>query len=42
MNQVFARPEAMKDAKTFYCPGCGHGIAHRIVSELVDEFGIVD
>jgi len=40
MNQVFARPEAMKDATTFYCPGCGHGIAHRIVSELVDEFDI--
>ena len=40
MNQVFARPEAMKEAKTMYCPGCGHGIAHRIVSELVDEFDI--
>ena len=40
MEQVFARPVAMKEAKTMYCPGCGHGIAHRIVSELVDEFGI--
>ena len=40
MEQVFARPEAMKEAKTLYCPGCGHGIAHRIVSELVDEFDI--
>jgi len=40
MNQVFARPEAMKDAKTLYCPGCGHGVAHRLVSELVDEFGL--
>jgi len=40
MNQVFARPEAMKEAKTLYCPGCGHGIAHRLVSELVDEFGL--
>jgi 2-oxoglutarate ferredoxin oxidoreductase subunit beta len=40
MEQVFARPEAMKEAKTLYCPGCGHGIAHRLVAELVDEFGI--
>jgi 2-oxoglutarate ferredoxin oxidoreductase subunit beta len=40
MEQVFARPQAMKEAKTLYCPGCGHGIAHRLVSELVDEFGI--
>ena len=40
MEKVFARPEAMKEAETFYCPGCGHGVAHRIVAELVDEFGL--
>lgn len=40
MKQVFARPKAMKPAQTLYCPGCGHGIAHRLVAELVDEFGI--
>lgn len=40
MKQVFAMPEAMKPEGKAYCPGCGHGIAHRIVAELVDEFGI--
>jgi 2-oxoglutarate ferredoxin oxidoreductase subunit beta len=40
MEKVFTRPEAMKDATTFYCPGCGHGVAHRLVAELVDEFGL--
>jgi 2-oxoglutarate ferredoxin oxidoreductase subunit beta len=40
MQQVFTRPEAMKEAQTLYCPGCGHGIAHRLVAELVDEFGL--
>ena len=40
MNQVFARPKAMKEARTLYCPGCGHGVAHRLVAELVDEFGL--
>ena len=40
MEQVFGRPEAMKEARTLYCPGCGHGTTHRLVAELVDEFGI--
>jgi 2-oxoglutarate ferredoxin oxidoreductase subunit beta len=40
MDQVFARPEAMKEARTLYCPGCGHGTVHRLVSEIVDEMGI--
>jgi 2-oxoglutarate ferredoxin oxidoreductase subunit beta len=40
MEQVFARPQAMKEARTLYCPGCGHGTVHRLVSEIVDELGI--
>jgi 2-oxoglutarate ferredoxin oxidoreductase subunit beta len=40
MKQVFGMPEAMKAEGRFYCPGCGHGIVHRLVSELVDEFGV--
>lgn len=42
MEKVFGMPEAMKPAPTLYCPGCGHGIAHRLVAELVDEFGLRD
>lgn len=30
----------MTDARTHYCPGCGHGIVHKLIAELVDEFGI--
>ena len=30
----------MRKAHTHYCPGCGHGIAHRLVAEVVDELGI--
>ena len=30
----------MKDAATHYCPGCGHGIVHRLICEVVDELGI--
>jgi 2-oxoglutarate ferredoxin oxidoreductase subunit beta len=34
------RPETLYDVATHYCPGCGHGIAHRLVAEVIDELGI--
>jgi 2-oxoglutarate ferredoxin oxidoreductase subunit beta len=37
---VYQRPEALTDAYTHYCPGCGHGIIHRLVAEVIDELGI--
>jgi 2-oxoglutarate ferredoxin oxidoreductase subunit beta len=37
---VFARPQALADVVTFYCPGCIHGIVHRLVAEVVDELEI--
>jgi 2-oxoglutarate ferredoxin oxidoreductase subunit beta len=39
-KQVFDRPKALVDVKTHFCPGCHHGIAHRIVAEMIDHFGI--
>lgn len=36
----FNRPETLYDARTHYCPGCGHGITHRLVAEVIDELGI--
>jgi 2-oxoglutarate ferredoxin oxidoreductase subunit beta len=35
-----ARPESLYDAVTHYCPGCGHGIVHRLIAEVIDELGI--
>jgi len=40
LKAIYKRPEALKPARTHYCAGCGHGVAHRIICELVDEFGI--
>jgi 2-oxoglutarate ferredoxin oxidoreductase subunit beta len=40
MITVFERPKALTDAKTHYCPGCTHGIIHRIVAEVIDELGV--
>ena len=34
------RPKAMLPAKTHYCPGCGHGVAHRLLMEIVDEWDL--
>ncbi|MRR58696.1 MAG: 2-oxoglutarate oxidoreductase [Deltaproteobacteria bacterium] len=40
MQQVFKRPESLKDVQTHYCPGCHHGTIHRIVAETLDEFDL--
>jgi 2-oxoglutarate ferredoxin oxidoreductase subunit beta len=37
---VFARPEALEETQTHYCPGCTHGIIHRLIAEVIDELGI--
>ena len=37
---VFKRPEALADVSTHYCPGCTHGIIHRLVAEAIDALGI--
>ena len=40
MSVVFDRPHALIDVSTHYCPGCFHGIIHRLVAEVIDELGI--
>lgn len=37
---VFQKPHALTDAPFHYCPGCTHGIIHRLVAEVIDEIGI--
>ncbi len=37
---VFSRPASLVDVRTHFCPGCHHGIAHRILAESIDHFGI--
>jgi 2-oxoglutarate ferredoxin oxidoreductase subunit beta len=39
---VFQMPEALAEKQMHYCPGCGHGIYHRLIAEMVDEFGLLD
>ncbi|MBR4799642.1 MAG: 2-oxoglutarate oxidoreductase, partial [Clostridia bacterium] len=40
MMVVFKKPNALTDIPFHYCPGCTHGIVHRLVAEVIDELGI--
>ena len=37
---VYQRPRSLTDTVTHYCPGCTHGVAHRLVAEVLDEMGL--
>lgn len=39
-EKLFARPKSLLDVATHYCPGCHHGIIHRLVAEVIDELDI--
>ncbi|MBE6567966.1 MAG: 2-oxoglutarate oxidoreductase [Ruminococcaceae bacterium] len=40
MSVVFEKPKSLADIPFHYCPGCTHGIIHRLVAEAIDELGI--
>ena len=42
MKTIAKRTPTLKDCPTHYCPGCGHGIAHRLIAETIDELNIRD
>ncbi len=42
MSIVFKRPESLSKVTTHYCPGCTHGIIHRLVAEVLDELALTE
>jgi 2-oxoglutarate/2-oxoacid ferredoxin oxidoreductase subunit beta len=42
MDCVYEKPDTITDTRLHYCPGCGHGTAHRVLMEVVDELGIAE
>lgn len=40
MEIAYGHPKSLKSIQTKYCPGCGHGVIHRIIAEVVDEMGL--
>jgi 2-oxoglutarate ferredoxin oxidoreductase subunit beta len=41
-NLVYSRPSGLTDFPTHYCPGCTHGVAHRLIAEVLDEMGVTE
>ncbi len=42
MKVVYSRPESLSERDTHYCPGCTHGIVHRLIAEVLDELDVRD
>jgi len=40
MQVVYSRPDSLVDVNTHYCPGCTHGVGHRLIAEVLDEMGL--
>ena len=41
-NIVAAKPRLLNDNTMHYCPGCSHGVVHKIIAEVIDEMGVED
>ncbi|MDR2824525.1 MAG: 2-oxoglutarate oxidoreductase, partial [Prevotellaceae bacterium] len=39
-NLVYQKPKSMTETPMHYCPGCSHGVVHKLVAELIDEMGV--
>jgi len=39
-NIVYKRPELLNDNTMHYCPGCSHGVVHKLVAEVIEELGL--
>jgi 2-oxoglutarate ferredoxin oxidoreductase subunit beta len=39
-KRVYERPESLSNVSTHYCPGCTHGLIHKLIAEVIDELGI--
>ena len=40
MEVIYEHPKTLIDINTHYCPGCTHGVAHRLIAEVIDEMGM--
>jgi len=41
-NLIYQKPKSMLSTPMHYCPGCSHGVVHKLIAELIDEMGIQD
>ena len=41
-NLVAKKPTLMNDNPMHYCPGCSHGVVHKLIAEVIEEMGLED
>ena len=41
-NLVYKKPTLMNDNPMHYCPGCSHGVVHKLIAEVIEEMGMED
>ena len=41
-NLVYKKPDLMNDTDMHYCPGCSHGVVHKLIAEVIEEMGLTD
>ena len=41
-NLVYAKPALMNDVDMHYCPGCSHGVVHKLIAEVIDDMELRD
>ena len=39
-NLVYKKPTLLNDTNMHYCPGCSHGVVHKLVAEVIEEMGM--
>ena len=41
-NRIYQKPRLLKDVHMHYCPGCSHGVVHKVIAEIIEEMGVED
>ena len=39
-NKVYSKPELLEEVHMHYCPGCSHGVIHKLLAEVIQEMGL--
>ena len=39
-NLVYKKPTLLNDTNMHYCPGCSHGVVHKLIAEVIEEMGL--
>ena len=41
-NKVYSKPELLEEVHMHYCPGCSHGVIHKLLAEVIAEMGLTE